>query len=116
MAKLGDIQARHVKEVAVLLEHDRVAAINVRLDSPTETTALAERFHLDADSGVPVTDETGQSLGISYPDRGTLFSFDAGTKLVSQMLLEPIDAEPFLLAPRTRQNSTRAGAPRCRLH
>jgi tetratricopeptide (TPR) repeat protein len=90
--KLGSYQ-----EVAVLLEHGRVAAINVRFDSPIESTALAERFHLDPDSSVPVNDDGGQALGISYPDRGTLFSFDGGTKLVSQMLLEPIDPQPFLL-------------------
>lgn len=83
--------------VSVSLERKRVSAIDVSLDQPTEPETLAQRLHLDPDSSVPVLDDAGQALGQSYPDRGILFSYDPGTKLVSQMLLEPIDPQPFLV-------------------
>ena len=83
-------------KVVVSLEHGRVSAIDVQLDQPTEPEAIARRFHFDPDSSVPVVDNAGQPLGQSYPDRGTLFSYDPGTKLVSQILIEPIDPQPFL--------------------
>lgn len=82
--------------VAISLEHHRVSAIDVQLDQPTEPDVMAKRFHLDPDSSVTVVDEAGQPLGLSYPDRGTLLSYGPGTKLVSEMLLEPIDPQPFL--------------------
>jgi tetratricopeptide (TPR) repeat protein len=83
--------------VTVSLERKRVSAIDVQFDQPSEPEALATRLQLDPDSSVPVLDDAGQPLGQSYPDRGLLFSFDPGTKLVSQMLLEPIDPQPFLV-------------------
>jgi len=87
--------------VAVSLVRKKVSAIDVQLDQPTEPEVLAERLHLDLDSSVPVLDDMGQTLGQSYPDRGLLFSYDPGTKLVSQMLLEPIDPQPFLVRAAT---------------
>jgi tetratricopeptide (TPR) repeat protein len=83
--------------VTVSLERKRVSAIDAHLEQPTDPETLAERLHLDAESSVPVLDDAGQPLGQSYPDRGLLFSFEPGTKLVSQMLLEPIDPQPFLV-------------------
>lgn len=87
----------HYRQVTVTLEHRRVASITVQLPEPAEPETFAQRLHLDPDSSVPVSDESGQSLGQSFPDHGTLFSYDAGTKLVSVMMLEPIDPQPFLL-------------------
>ena len=83
-------------QVTVSLERKRVSSIDVRLEQPTDADNLARRLRLDSDASVPVLDDAGQSLGQSFPDRGILFSFDPGTKLVSQMLLEPIDPQPFL--------------------
>jgi tetratricopeptide (TPR) repeat protein len=103
--KDGTVQREYNLEtyprVTVSLERKRVSVIDVRLEEPTEPVTLAQRLRLDTDSSVPVLDDAGQLLGQSYPDRGILFSFDSGTKLVSQMLLEPIDPQPFLVRAAT---------------
>ncbi len=87
--------------VSVTIEKKKVSTIDAQLDQPTETDVLAQRLHLDLDSSVPVLDDNGQTLGQSYPDRGLLFSYDPGTKLVSQILLESIDPQPFLVRATT---------------
>ena len=87
--------------MTVSIEKKKVSTIDAQLDQPTETDVLAERLHLDLDSSVPVLDDNGQTLGQSYPDRGLLFSYDPGTKLVSQILLESIDPQPFLVRATT---------------
>ncbi|HEV2970011.1 MAG TPA: tetratricopeptide repeat protein [Pirellulales bacterium] len=85
------------RRVQVTMAGRRVASISVRLEKPFEPEILAKQLHLDAIVPVPVLDETGQPLGESFPERGILFSYAPETKLVTQMLLEPIDAEPFVM-------------------
>ncbi len=75
----------------------RVAAIDVTLDKPWDAEALAKRLKLNEVRSVPVLDDAGQPLGIAFPERGVLFSFAPSSKLVTQMLMEAIDAEPFIL-------------------
>ena len=85
------------RRVEVTMADRNVAVIAVRLDKPFEPDALLKQLHLTDSTPVEVLDEAGQPLGEAIPERGILFSFAPETKLVTQMLLEPIDAEPFIL-------------------
>jgi tetratricopeptide (TPR) repeat protein len=85
------------RRVEVTVAEGKVAVIAVRLDKPFEPEALAKQLHLGDSVSVTVYDDAGAPLGQAIPERGILFSFAPDTKLVVQMLLEPIDAEPFVL-------------------
>ncbi|HKD38623.1 MAG TPA: hypothetical protein VKB78_17545, partial [Pirellulales bacterium] len=85
------------RRVEVTIADGKVAVIAVRLDKPFEPDALAKQLHLGDSVSVTVYDDAGAPLGQAIPERGILFSFAPETKLVTQMLLEPIDAEPFVL-------------------
>ncbi|HEY2147461.1 MAG TPA: hypothetical protein VGH32_05965, partial [Pirellulales bacterium] len=85
------------RRVEVTLADGKVAVISVRLEKPFEPEALAKQLHLGDSISVTVFDDAGAPLGQAIPERGILLSFAPGTKLVTQMLLEPIDAEPFVL-------------------
>lgn len=85
------------RRVEVTLLNDKVTSIAVQLDKPFEPDVLAKQLKLDKLVAVTVPDDMGQPLGQSIPERGILLSFAPETKLVTQMLLEPIDAEPFIL-------------------
>ncbi len=90
------------RRVEVTLVNDLVASITVQLDKPFETDVLLKQLHLEQLVAVAVPDDTGQPLGQAIPERGILLSFAPETKLVTQMLIEPIDAEPFVLRAAAR--------------
>jgi tetratricopeptide (TPR) repeat protein len=85
------------RRVEVTMADGKVAVIAVRLEKPFEPDALAKQLHLGDSVSVTVYDDAGAPLGQAIPERGILLSFAPETKLVTQMLLEPIDAEPFVL-------------------
>jgi tetratricopeptide (TPR) repeat protein len=85
------------KQVQVTVANQKVSAISIELEKPFEPEPLAKQLHLETVIPVTVMDEAGQPIGQSFPERGVLFSFAPQTTLVTQILLEPIDAEPFIL-------------------
>jgi tetratricopeptide (TPR) repeat protein len=85
------------RQIQVTLADQKVSAISIELEKPFEPEPLAKQLHLQGVTPVTVTDEAGQPIGLSFPERGVLFSFAPQTTLVTQILLEPIDAEPFIL-------------------
>jgi tetratricopeptide (TPR) repeat protein len=87
------------KQIDVTTQDELVTSIVVYLDPPMLPGSVANELKLREFDPVPIPDETGQLLGQVYPERGVLFGFAANTKLpqVSQIVVEPITGEPFVL-------------------
>jgi tetratricopeptide (TPR) repeat protein len=100
------------RQVQVTLVDRKVAAIAIELEKPFEPGPLSKQLHLEAAIPVTVSDEAGQPIGESFPERGVLFSYAPETTLVTQILLEPIDAEPFLLRAEATAHGQIRGALR----
>ena len=85
----------------------KVTSIVIRLDRPFPADAVAKQLDLLSIRAVMVSNENGHVLGLSYPERGVLFSMEPGEELgktsmkVMQIILEPISAEPFVLRAET---------------
>ena len=63
------------RRVDVTMAGHKVASLAIQLDKPFDADALARQLHLDGIVSVPVLDEAGQTLGLSFPERGILFGF-----------------------------------------
>ena len=76
-----------------------VSSIVIYLDNPFPPDVLAEQLELDEIPLVEMKDEAGQPLGQAFPERGVMFGYapTGETPKVSQVLLEPVDAQAFLL-------------------
>ena len=87
------------KTVEVTLEEGLVSSIVIYLKNPMQPDQLAEKLNLQAFQFTSIRDEHGEKLGRSYPERGVSFGVHPATQghLVSQILLEPISSEHFLL-------------------
>ncbi len=86
-------------KVTVTLGAGVVTSIVVNLEQSLSSEELAQQLSIDDISSVQVTDDKGQLLGEAFPERGVMFGYvpKSETPRVSQVVLEPIDAAPFLL-------------------
>lgn len=84
--------------VVVTLIDGRVSSIFISLREPIAAELAATELGLTGIEPVTVPDEFGVPLGIAYPERGVLFSFDpeCPEQLVSRIIVETIHAEPFV--------------------
>jgi len=90
------------KKIEVLVEDETVTSVVVHLGNPLKPDDVANQLSLTQLRPVPVPNEVGELLGQAYPERGVLFGFspESKTPAVSQIVLEPIVAEPFVLRAR----------------
>ncbi|MEN6407914.1 MAG: hypothetical protein ABFC77_15780 [Thermoguttaceae bacterium] len=85
----------------------KVASVIVRFDRAFPAEAVAKQLDLATIRPVLVSNEVGEVLGLAYPERGVLFAFEVSedpqepSMKVSQLVLEPISAEPFVLRAQT---------------
>jgi tetratricopeptide (TPR) repeat protein len=95
---------RHVEATAV---SDKLVSIVFRFPKELPASGLAEKLDLAKIEPVLVSNEMGEILGESFPERGVMFSFapsDAAGKpsmKVTHVVLEPLTAEPFVLRAET---------------
>ena len=84
------IQVRYTDQV--------VSSIVVPVDMPMEAGELAGELGLKQIRTVDIVDARGRRLGRAFPERGVVFGFDSRDAVprVQQVILEPIDAEPFV--------------------
>ncbi len=86
---------------------NRVTSLVIRLERGFPAAQVAEQLELSKVQPVLVSNELGEVLGQSYPERGVLFSFEPATdpskalKKVTHIVLEPITAESFVLRAET---------------
>ena len=87
--------------------NNKVASLVIRFERGFPSAQVAEQLELTKVQPVLVSNELGEVLGQSYPERGVLFSFEPATdpskalKKVTHIVLEPITAEPFVLRAET---------------
>jgi tetratricopeptide (TPR) repeat protein len=91
------------KRVEVNYTKQKVSSIVIRLDRGFSVDAVTKHLDLASIRPVIVHNESGEVLGQAYPERGVLLGFEAGNQpgkpsmKVSQIVLEPLSAEPFVL-------------------
>ncbi|HEY1067346.1 MAG TPA: tetratricopeptide repeat protein [Pirellulales bacterium] len=94
------------ERVEVDVANNVVLTILVNLKDAASAEALARDLGLGFIEPISIDDEAGTPLGEAYPERGVLFTYDPGgnpeAPLVRQIVLEPIQAEPFILRAESR--------------
>ncbi len=86
---------------------NRVTSLVIRFERGFPAAQVADQLELSSVQPVLVSNELGEVLGQSYPERGVLFSFEPAAdpgkalKKVTHIVLEPITAEPFVLRAET---------------
>ncbi len=99
------------KRVEVSFADGKVSSVVIRFDRSFPADAVAKQLDLAAIRPVPVSNELGELLGLAYPERGVLFTFEPSdvpgksTMKVPQVILEPISAESFVLRAETTMES-----------
>jgi len=103
-------------QVETSFYQDKVTSIVIRLNQAFPADAVARQLALSKIRPVLVSNEKGEVLGQSYPERGVLFSFSPGetpgkpTMKVAQIILEAVTAEPFVLRAETDLDSQTAAS------
>ena len=87
------------RQVDVTFVGDSMSSILIHLEDALEPRHCASELRITKITPVPVPDEEGRVIGMVFPERGVMLSFDArySEHLVSKIQLEPISPEPFLL-------------------
>jgi tetratricopeptide (TPR) repeat protein len=86
---------------------NKVTSLVIRFERGFPSGQVAEQLELSRIQPVLISNELGEVLGQSFPERGVLFSFEPATdpskalKKVTHIVLEPIAAEPFVLRAET---------------
>jgi tetratricopeptide (TPR) repeat protein len=83
--------------VEVIIQDDVVASIFIRLASPVASADLAAQLEIANLRTVTILDESGVAIGEVFPERGVIFTVKPGTHAAEVVMLEPIDAESFVL-------------------
>lgn len=91
LARLGQVQ--------VTILEDVVQALTVQIDKPLALEAVVERLAIADIEPVAVVDEHGEVLGAAYPECGVLLGYLSRSipARVFQIVVEAVDAQPFLL-------------------
>jgi len=95
------------ERIEVSYRKDKVFSIVVRLSREFPADVVAEQLELTAIHPVLISDELGNILGQSYPERGVLFAFTPAeepgkaTMKVAEVILESISPEAFVLRAET---------------
>ena len=86
---------------------DKVVGIVVHLEKAYPANLVAEHLQLSNVRPVLVSDPQGMVIGQAFPEKGVLFGFSSpgevgkASMLVTQIVLDPISAEPFVLRAET---------------
>ncbi len=85
-------------KVDIIAKAGTVTSIVVHLDKPSPVDEISRQLEISDLVSAPIPEQSGNLLGRVYPERGILFGFAEGkTTHVAQIILEPIQAEPFIL-------------------
>ena len=95
------------KRVEVSFVDETAMSVVIRLDEAVPSKHLTQLLKLEDIRPVLVSNELGEILGQTFPERGVLFAFEpaevpgeTATKVV-QIILEPVSAEAFVLRAET---------------
>jgi tetratricopeptide (TPR) repeat protein len=75
-----------------------VDSLAIQLETPLEIAQAAKHLQIDDFEPVEVLNDEGKLVGQAYPERGVMFGFTQKSKppSVFQVVIEPVDAQPFL--------------------
>jgi len=96
--------------VEVTFQDDVVDAISIKLADPMPVTDLARQLEIADLRTVAVRDEQGAEIGAVYPERGVILSLEPGTRQATAILIEPLDADAFVLRAEGELDSCSAYA------
>ena len=91
-------QLQEFDKVRVTILKDVVDSLAIQLEKPAAQTTIAAQLDLDRLEAVDVLNDQGRLVGQAYPERGVMFGFVQKSKppQVFQVVVEPVDAQPFL--------------------
>ncbi|TWT36751.1 hypothetical protein KOR34_16910 [Posidoniimonas corsicana] len=104
-------QQERFTAVEVLIEEGRVELIKAQLEKQSQPERLAAKLRVDSIDPVTITDdESGEVLGIAYPEKGLMFLLTTPAEgltpltpqFVTHIVLQAPDAEAFALRAETR--------------
>jgi tetratricopeptide (TPR) repeat protein len=93
--------------IEVGYENDKVISLIVRFQKPFAANKIAKQLGMADVRPVLISNDMGEIIGQSFPERGVLFAFEPNeekskpSNRVSHIMLEPINAEPFILRAET---------------
>ncbi len=99
------------KKIEVAVSGKVVASIVIQLEKPFPAGAVVKQLQLSNVRPVFISNELGDVLGQAFPERGVMFAFvqnhEPGrpSMQVDKIVLEPIDAEAFVLRAETNLDS-----------
>jgi tetratricopeptide (TPR) repeat protein len=85
------------ERVEVGFEGDVVSSISIKLAEPVPLGDLARQLEISDLRTVAVKDEQGIRIGEVFPERGVIISVEPGTSNATAILIEPLDADSFVL-------------------
>ena len=85
------------ERVEVSIKEGVVDSIRIKLAEPVALQTLAAQMEIDDLRTVSVLDENGVSIGEVFPERGVVVSLKPGTHSATAVIIEPLDAESFVL-------------------
>lgn len=85
------------ERVEVGIDGDVVSSISIKLAEPVPLEDLARQLEIADLRTVAVKDDEGTPIGEVYPERGVIISVEPGTTNAAAILLEPLDADAFVL-------------------
>jgi tetratricopeptide (TPR) repeat protein len=85
------------ERVEVSFEGGKVAAIGIKLAAPMPLADLTKQLEITELRTVAIKDDAGQSIGEVFPERGVILSLEPGTTQANAILIEPLDADAFVL-------------------
>ena len=91
---------------ATIIE-DVVDSVAVQLAGPISAKKLSRELGVEDVEPVEVWDDNGRLMGRAFPERGIMFGFNGAVERpqVLQIVLQPVDAEPFLARAQKRMST-----------
>ncbi len=83
--------------VEVSFEGGKVAAIGIKLAAPMPLVDLTKQLEISDLRTVAIKDDEGKAIGEVFPERGVILSLEPGTTQANAILIEPLDADAFVL-------------------
>ena len=98
------------ERVEMALDKDTVTSISIKLAEPVAVADLARQLEIADLRTVSVLDEQGAVIGEVYPERGVILAVSAGTTNANAILIEPLDADSFVLRAEREMSTCSAYA------
>ena len=90
--------------VRVTVAENVVSSVTLRLKQSMKVDAVVQGLHVGDVEPAVIYDDEGHALGQTLPEKGMLFGFDpqAEGPRIFQIVIEPIDDQPFLARAEVR--------------